>query len=218
MAALLSERVRKNGPANDGSENGATRDSRVVTPSRCRARARRNAHGFTLIELMIVVVIVGILATLGVVGYRKMVNSAHTAEATHMVQAIRVAQESFRAETGSYAAVSTSLDGTLCPVSTIKPEKVPWNPDCSGGVGKWSLLPLHVDGPVLFRYAVVSGRAGEDPPAAPSDMGTTPSFGGKTTQDWFVTAAKGDSDGNGAHCTVVGTSWTNSVFVDLEGE
>ena len=116
------------------------------------------------------------------------------------------------------AVVSTSLDGTLCPVTTIKPEKVPWNPDCSGGVGKWSLLPLHVDGPVLFRYAVVSGRAGDDPPAAPSDMATTPSFGGKTTQDWFVTSAKGDSDGNGAHCTVVGTSWTNSVFVDLEGE
>lgn len=180
---------------------------------------KRRARGFTLIELMIVVVIVGILATLGVVGYRKMVNSAHTSEATQMLQSIRVAQESYRAETGGYAAISTNLDGTLCPVSTIKNEKVPWDPDCSGGVGKWSLLPLHVDGPVLFRYTVVSGHAGESVPASPSGMQQKADFGSaKPTQDWFVTAAKGDSDGNGAHCTVVGTSWSNGIFVDNEGE
>jgi type IV pilus assembly protein PilA len=168
---------------------------------------------------MIVVVIVGILATLAVVGYRKIVNSAHVGEATHMVQAIRVAQESFRAETGSYAAISTNLDGTLCPTNTIKAEKMPWDPTCNGGVGAWSLLPLHVDGPVLFRYTTVAGRAGEDLPASPTPMGQPVSFG-KTapTQDWFVAAAKGDADGNGAYCTVVGTSWSNALYVDREGE
>lgn len=187
-------------------------------PSMSRRQRRRGA-GFTLIELMIVVTIVGILATIGAVGYRKMVQAARTGEATHMIQAIRVAQESFRAETGSYAAISTNLDGTLCPVSTLTASKVPWNPDCSGGVGKWSLLPLHVDGPVLYRYTSVSGRAGEAAPASPTPMGKAAEFGATApTQDWFVSAAKADSDANGVYCTVVGTSWSNALYVDYEGE
>lgn len=181
-------------------------------------RASRGQGGFTLIELMIVVVVVGILATLAVVSYRKMVNASHTAEATQMIQSIRVAQESYRAETGSYAGVSTSLDSTLCPVATILAQKVAWNPSCNGGVGAWSLLPLHVDGPVLFRYAVVSGHGGDALPSAPTGMASAPSFGAAPTQDWFVVSAKGDADGDGTFCTVVGTSWTNSVYVDREGE
>jgi type IV pilus assembly protein PilA len=188
--------------------------------------ARRTKHdrrggqaAFTLIELMIVVAIVGILATLGVVGYRKMVNASHTGEATNMLQSIRVAQESFRAETGSYAAISTSLDATLCPVTTVKAEKVPWNPDCNGGLNKWGVLPVHTDGPVLFRYTTVSGRAGENAPAPPTGMGQTVSFGGAAiTQDWFVSAARADTDGNSVNVTVVSTSWNNALFVDREGE
>src|ERR1700722_10652837 len=69
----------------------------------------RRSPGFTLIELMIVVVIVGILATLAVVGYRKLVQSSHVSEATGMVQSIRVAQESYHSETQQYANVSNDL-------------------------------------------------------------------------------------------------------------
>ena len=46
----------------------------------------RRERGFTLIEMMVVVVIVGILAMLAVVGYRKLVQTAHVSEATNMVQ------------------------------------------------------------------------------------------------------------------------------------
>ncbi len=58
-----------------------------------------HSRGFTLVEMMIVVVIVSVLATLAVLGYRKIVQSAHVTEATSMVNNIRVAQEAYHAET-----------------------------------------------------------------------------------------------------------------------
>src|ERR1700722_12347421 len=70
---------------------------------------RRSRRGFTLIELMIVVIIIGVLAALAVVGYRKLVTSSHVTEATGMVQNIRVAQESYHSETQQYANISGGL-------------------------------------------------------------------------------------------------------------
>ena len=173
------------------------------------------ARGFTLIELMVVVVIVGVLAALAVVGYRKLVNSSHTSEATHMVQAIRVAQESYRAEAGAYANISTSMNG-LCPVHAMG-TKAPWDPSCNGGSATWSVLAVHADGPVLFKYATMAGKGGTSLPALPTGS-TAGSLGGTPANDWFLVSAISDIDGNGVNCVVVGTSWSNQIYVDRESE
>src|SRR5256885_1383646 len=66
---------------------------------------------FTPIELMIVVAIVGILAVLAVVGYRKLILSPKLTEANGMIGAIRIAQEDFKVERGIYADIGP----THCP-------------------------------------------------------------------------------------------------------
>src|SRR5277367_4008948 len=110
---------------------------------------RRASRGFTLVEMMIVVAIVGVLATLAVVGYRKLVQSSHVSEATGMVQNIRVAQEGYHSETQQYANVSTSLVAYY-PAAPTYGNFTNWGGACGGACTAvlWSALPVHVDGPV----------------------------------------------------------------------
>jgi type IV pilus assembly protein PilA len=185
--------------------------------------AKGTTRGFTLIELMIVVVIVAVLAMLAVVGYRRLVASSHVSEAQGMVQAIRQAQESYHAETQQYANLSPTIT-TYYPSSTPGRSVgvTAWGAPCGGQCNAnmdWSMLPLHVDAPVLFGYATTAGQANTNPsPPSVSVNGQTLVFPTPAATDWYVVGAGTDYDGNGILCHVYGSSFTNQVFVDAEGE
>ena len=61
-------------------------------------------RGFTLIEVMIVVAIVAILATIALPSYQESVRKSRRADAVLALQRIQIEQEKFRAECPTYAS------------------------------------------------------------------------------------------------------------------
>jgi type IV pilus assembly protein PilA len=200
------------------------RSSRVRHRRSCQSFVRRQARrAFTLVEMMIVVAIIAILAVLAVVGYKKMITSSNMSEATHMINAIRVAQEAYHAETQSYANPSSAGMGlgNLFPATNPSNFKTGW-----GGTGAlanaWAVLPVHADGAVMYGYATQGGAAGGTIPTLPTGVTgvdfTTLALPGSSTTDFYVIVAIGDPDGNGIYSAAVGDSWTNDIFTFNEGE
>jgi type IV pilus assembly protein PilE len=69
-------------------------------------RSSAGARGFTLIELVIVIVIVGILSTIAVPIYRGYVRRAMAAEGKALLGAIAKAEKAYLAEHNRYVAVN----------------------------------------------------------------------------------------------------------------
>ena len=66
-------------------------------------RTRSHPTGFTLVELLITVVIIGILAGLSITGYGQYIRRANRADATAALLRISTAQERFYLQNGRYA-------------------------------------------------------------------------------------------------------------------
>ena len=65
--------------------------------------------GFTLIELIIVIIIVGILAAVGLTQYTKVVEKGRAAEAKMILGTLRTAQVAYNLENGAYTTVIADL-------------------------------------------------------------------------------------------------------------
>ncbi len=74
---------------------------------------RKSNSGFSLTELAIVVVILGVLALIGVPKYQTIVESAKAEEAFIYLAQIQAAQERYNARTGTYANSISKLDVEL---------------------------------------------------------------------------------------------------------
>jgi len=73
----------------------------------------RRRNGFTLVELAVVIVIIGVLAAFGVPRFLQSVEKSKAAEAFNYGSTVQSAQERYLAQKGVYAGAAEDLDITL---------------------------------------------------------------------------------------------------------
>jgi prepilin-type N-terminal cleavage/methylation domain-containing protein len=186
----------------------------TIVPTCPSLRRRQSGRGFTMVELLVVVTIVGVLAAIGVALLRNHVNGAKASEAGAMVQSIRAAEERWRAETTSYLDVSASLRAYY-PMANPGKSRYHWDQSSGADYAKWKMLDPVAPGPVQFGYAVKAGAPGARPPAV--DLTDAPTFAVQK-YPWFVIQAKADVNENGIACICVATSFSGEVVCQNEGE
>lgn len=77
------------------------------------AKSRRNNAGFTLVELAVVVVIIGVLAAFAVPRFLASVERSKAAEAFNYLATVHSAQERYHARQGTYASDLAQLDTVM---------------------------------------------------------------------------------------------------------
>ena len=193
------------------------------------AKTRKNrgkSHGFTLVELLTVVAITGVLATLGTMLVREHFKNAKMGEAVAIIQSIRSAQESRRAESGTYQSCSFAA-GT------------PWYPAAPDGVYRAWKNPTHPDWNAWKELGVVTRAEGTQfgflvragagpktldmngaivdsniPTALTSDKPTwtTPN------DQWYVIQAAGDRDKDTVYSRLLAASFNGELYTENDGE
>lgn len=175
--------------------------------------------GFTLVELMIIVTIVGVLGALATYGVRNYIQQSKTSETFAVINAIRAAEEAYFQDTFQYLDVSQGDFNKLHPSTTPGAFKRNWagDGDTPAVSSNFRELGVQVDGPVYFSYGVVAGRAGAAWPAPPTARRDF-NFPEASPDPFYIVLAKGDVDGDGRFIYVLTHSLTNELYIEDEGK
>ena len=154
--------------------------------------------GFTLIELMIVVAIIGILAAIAIPNFLRFQLKAKSSEGKTNLAAIRTAEESYFAEYGNYvSALPSPPTGSMAPFNqkTVYSHAV--------ALAGFDIVGWTPEGMVYFNYSVeINGAADEITAGAGADIDND-----GTAQTWgYRKGATLDAKDHGAlgQCTAGG--------------
>ncbi len=155
---------------------------------------KRVLAGFTLVELMIVVVILGILAAVAIPAFTRYIKKSKTVEATRNIATIYTAETTYFAQSGERA---DSTGGLPAPQFLGTPSSPTAAPTASRRLGNWSgnwtALGFATDSLVYYQYTVT---------AAGTAAGATATI-----------TANGDLDGNGIQST-----FRRSISINSNGD
>ena len=186
----------------------------------------KGQKGFTLIELMIVVAIIGILAAIAIPNFLTYQLKSRQSEAKTNLQAIKTSEVAFQAERGCY--VGMAAEGVAAPAAGTKTAPFTWGvglpPSAVGtlwcaappaaGVftGFFNDIGFKATGNVNYRYGVdatvgpVAGYTAAT--SCPLALAGTGAIGGAAMTN-FVAVAQSNLDGDGAAVAI--STWDSTV-------
>jgi prepilin-type N-terminal cleavage/methylation domain-containing protein len=180
--------------------------------SESSVRTRRAAtRGFTMAELMAVVAIVGILAMIATVSYRKFLAHSKTAEVMPMFVNIKIAEEAYKDETFKYLGPSGTNINAYYPANLL-PGKQKMNFAGAGtGADDWKRLGVQAAAPVLFVYACTAGGPADSVSALGSDI-TVANWPTTVAAPWYVIKARADIHGDGVDTVFATSSFSGDLY------
>jgi type IV pilus assembly protein PilA len=197
---------------------------------------RSRKRGFTLVELMIAIAIIGVLAALAVYGVRSYLAASRTTEAKAGVGAISqlsalvyeresAAAELINAQSGGVSKPATNyLCNSAIPVPAMVPAGVKHQPGNAAGqdfhtgsaTDGWICLGFNVSTPIYYQYNYLKGNNYLSPALGGPDPGS----------EGFEAVSVGDLDGDGDLATFARTGTivgkrlrlSTQIFVNSEFE
>ncbi|MCA9624105.1 MAG: hypothetical protein KC731_34010 [Myxococcales bacterium] len=176
----------------------------------------RGQAGFSTVELLAVVAMVGIMAAIAITSYRKWLDYSRTAQTKDLVLHLAGAEEAFYADNDAYLDCSSSYAlATLYPMPPNDRKHAFFN-------------QTHADHP-CFRHLNVSAdtatyasfavRAAGPSQAIPAPPTTKPLPNPPVDKPWYVVYAASDKDNDGTPESMFTTSFAPSeVNTEQEGE
>ncbi len=193
------------------SARSAVRGALGSASARCR--------GFTLAELMAVVAIMGVLATIAITAFHRKSRQSDVAQGKVFVKAIVVAQEHYRAANQVYFDAGNAwYPQATIPVNT----KVSfWKAAPDGATDPdtvaWRTLGPDIRQMVGFSFKANANLPDTPPPSIESESGIT--FPANVAvEPWYLIQARADADGDSTYCYIAAASWAPEIAVSNEGE
>jgi type IV pilus assembly protein PilA len=163
-----------------------------------KTRSTRRVAGFTLVELMIVVAIIGVLASLATYGVSRYLKHSKTAEATRNLGAIENgSRAAFQLDTDTGVTGKGPYVHEFCATGPAVPTTVPLASKVSTTgqwtAAAWTCLKFSINEPQFYAYSYQSAGTST---AATYSATAKGDLDGNTTQSSFVLNGAGTATGD----------------------